>query len=585
MNFVAALSWFWFMGFYLVQGTNWLWQCEDGYCKRDNSETEREGYSSLKICQLMCSNYLNIWPLPTGIIRSSKELININTRNSIFFYYNAPTETLHFLKEISKYFENQLKNKEPYSCDENLYTLKIFLSTDSAQITSNLRTNESYTLKLNSSGNEANVHIKAPTVFGVRHSLETLSQILVSHVEDGSKCLSTLSSIRIADEPKYPHRGLLIDTARNYLSIGVIKRQIDGMAASKLNVLHWHLTDSQSFPFVSTRLPNMTRYGAYSPTKVYTPEDVRKLIEYAEYRGVRVLVEIDGPSHAGMGWQWGPGAGLGNLAVCVNRQPWRSYCVQPPCGQFNPINENLYRALGDLYSDIRDATNDWRMFHLGGDEVSISCWNSTPEILEYLKGQPLTEKTYLDLWGRFQRKNLQAYDTAVGHKSSMVVVWTSHLTQPEVIQEYLPNDRYVIQSWEPESENELLTNLLKLGYKLIVSTKDRWYLDHGFWGTTKYYKWKTVYENPIYTPYTSAILGGEVCMWGELVDDSNIDGRVWPRAAAAAERMWSNPATSAEYAQTRFFAHRERLVERGIKAEGVIPRWCAENEGECQTYM
>ncbi|CAH1105329.1 unnamed protein product [Psylliodes chrysocephalus] len=576
--------WFLIIGLTIVHGSNWVWQCEDGYCKRESGQTERDGYSALKLCQLVCSNYLNIWPYPTGAVKSSKELVNINTK-SIIFHYNGPTETVAYLTEITKYFEGHLKKDEPFSCEENLYNLKITFTPLCKEITSNLETNESYTLTLDSIGNEVNVNIIAPTVFGVRHGLETLSQILVSHNDDGSKCLSTLSNVQITDQPKYPHRGLLIDTARNYLSVDTIKKQIDGMAASKLNVLHWHLTDSQSFPFVSVRLPNMTKYGAYSSKKIYTPENIKDLIQYAEYRGIRIIIEIDGPSHAGMGWQWGPEAGLGDLAVCINKQPWRSFCVQPPCGQLNPVNEKLYIILRNLYSDITDISPDRRMFHMGGDEVFIPCWNSTPEILKHLRGKPLNEKTYLDLWAGYQRKNLDAYDTAIGHKNTSIVVWTSHLTQPEFIKNYLPNDRYIIQTWVPESDNDLITDLIKLGYKLIVSTKDRWYLDHGFWGTTNYYKWKTVYENPIYEKYTKAILGGEVCMWGELVDDSNIDSRIWPRAAAAAERMWSDPVTTADYAQTRFFAHRERLIERKISAEAVVPQWCAENEGECHSYL
>lgn len=93
------------------------------------------------------------------------------------------------------------------------------------------------------------------------------------------------------------------------------------------------------------------------------------MINYAKLRGVRVIIEIDAPSHAGNGWQWGAEAGFGNLAVCVNQQPYRSYCIQPPCGQLNPINPNLYNVLKDLYADIIDMTADNELFHMGGDEV------------------------------------------------------------------------------------------------------------------------------------------------------------------------------------------------------------------------
>ena len=91
------------------------------------------------------------------------------------------------------------------------------------------------------------------------------------------------------------------------------------MAANKLNTLHWHITDSHSFPLYLNTLPNMMYYGAYSSRQVYFLDDVRDVIHYARVRGIRVLPEFDAPAHVGNGWQWGEMQGLGKLAVCVNR--------------------------------------------------------------------------------------------------------------------------------------------------------------------------------------------------------------------------------------------------------------------------
>lgn len=98
-------------------------------------------------------------------------------------------------------------------------------------------------------------------MFGARHALETLSQLTAPYSAEvgGSARLLLLRQARVLDRPAYPHRGLMLDTARHYLPLPDIRRTLDGMAASKLNVLHWHATDTQSFPIVSPRVPQLAR--------------------------------------------------------------------------------------------------------------------------------------------------------------------------------------------------------------------------------------------------------------------------------------------------------------------------------------
>lgn len=113
------------------------------------------------------------------------------------------------------------------------------------------------------------------------------------------------------------------------------------------------------------------RYGAYSSEEKYSYESIKDLLRYALVRGVRVVFEIDSPAHAGNGWQWGKESGYGNLAVCVDKAPWRKYCVQPPCGQLNPINTNTYKWLGKIYKDLINILPKGEAFHVGGDEVNF----------------------------------------------------------------------------------------------------------------------------------------------------------------------------------------------------------------------
>lgn len=353
-----------------------------------------------------------------------------------------------------------------------------------------------------------------------------------------------LSKALISDKPLYKHRGLLLDTSRNFLPLKYIRQTIIGMASSKLNVFHWHLTDAQSFPLEITRYPQMAEYGSYSPDKVYRLSDIRSVIEYAKLRGVRVLLEIDSPAHAGFGWQWGKEAGLGDLAVCVNKQPWRSYCIQPPCGQLNPVNPNVNVVMREIYRDLIHVNDGEVNFHMGGDEVHMGCWNTSQEIVDAMRqrGYNRTKEGFLQLWSDFQQEMLNVYDSIIGDAKPKVILWSSDLTNPVNIKNYLSPERYVIQTWV-EKENNLNKELLAKGYQLIISTKNAWYFDHGFWcvffsnykqngskniynrGNTQYYGWKKVYGSKILA--VQGVLGGEGCMWGEFVDQNSLRKSSW----------------------------------------------------------
>lgn len=110
--------------------------------------------------------------------------------------------------------------------------------------------------------------MSAETVYGARHGLESFSQLIAADIPDNvdeHKCtLRIVSGAKVKDHPVYKHRGLLLDTARNFFSTDDIKRTITGMAAAKMNVFHWHVTDSHSFPLESIRIPQFTRYSFLS---------------------------------------------------------------------------------------------------------------------------------------------------------------------------------------------------------------------------------------------------------------------------------------------------------------------------------
>lgn len=144
--------------------------------------------------------------------------------------------------------------------------------------------------------------------------------------------------------------------------------------------------------------------------------------------------------------------------------------------------------------------------------------------------------------------------------------------------------RYVIETWT-EAGDPLPELLLQRGYRIIHAAKDAWYLDHGWWGQTSYRSWRVVRDRrlPSASGAPGVVLGGEAALWGELADAASLDAKLWPRAAALAERLWSDPAepSTALGVEARLLAHRDRLLALGVRPEAIAPEWCQLHDGEC----
>lgn len=577
-----------------VYEPSWLYKCiPDSGCQR-TSHPNPDGYNvtnfmftSMDLCRTVCGRFGGLWPRPVSAALSI-QTVKIHPNCLRFDLENVPVEARELLAEMTQIVGSNLLAECGGEVTEMVETpVVVYINIKSPNVALTWDTNEQYTLDVQSKESQISVHVGADTVYGARHALETFTQLIASDrpkYSDDNKCgLQLVAGAKIRDRPVYKYRGLLLDSSRHFIPMKDVLRTIDGMAANKMNVFHWHVTDSHSFPLESTRVPQFTRYGAYSAKEIYSVEEVRMLIKYAQVRGIRVVIEIDAPAHAGNGWQWGKEYGFGDLAVCVNEYPWRPLCIEPPCGQLNPANPSMYRVLRDLYRDIAETLPHPALLHMGGDEVFFGCWNSSEEITNYMQQQnyEITKEGFIELWSEFHTKALQAWDEelqAAGGTPQPVMLWSSELTQAHRIQNHLSKDRYVIQVWEPVG-NPLLTQLIRMGYRVISVPKDIWYLDHGFWGITKYSNWRKMYAHTL--PSDPNVLGGEVAMWTEYLDEQALDTRVWPRAAAVAERLWSDPTGSVYAAEARMQRHRSRLIARGLRPDVISPEWCSQHDTMC----
>ncbi|KAG8229242.1 hypothetical protein J437_LFUL007928 [Ladona fulva] len=593
---------------------NWSWECQKqkGLCKRVLLPSGQLGLGR-DSCGLICGPAGSLWPKPTGTISLGSTVTPVQADDISFVYPGPSIKNVDLIRSAITIFGDNLKKLIPKNPpgynSEGANKIQIVIGSKPWSNDTDLTwdTDESYYLETVLSQGYLDILITSSSFYGFRHALETMSQLVAwdTHRET----LVAADNVTITDSPAYPHRGFLVDPARNFLSTDALYRTVDAMAANKMNVLHLHLTDTHSFPYYSKRQPLLTTYGAY-PEMTYSVDDMKSLVNYAKVRGVRVLPEFDAPAHAGSGWDGlMDDSGLGTLAVCVAAQPWRKLCIEPPCGQLNPINPNLYPILRDIYADMVEdfeimetpvgGSTKGPLLHMGGDEVYMGCWNSSGEILQWMQENGyLNDKAgFLRLWANFQAMALRELDRVVATESeadnppptATAILWTSDLTGIDVVEQYLDKNRYVIQAWMPASET-LPEQLLDKGYRLIFSTKDTWYLDHGFgnWKGTSisgypFHPWQVAYDNRLPGDGRNGgrVLGGEAALWGEMVDGESLDSKAWPRGSAAAERLWTNPSTRWPQARYRMMAQRERMVKRGIRADCIQPMWCLLNEGEC----
>lgn len=286
---------------------NNVWYCRnDTDClpwKANNQiSPPSETYESQNLCRLMCGKYRGIWPQVTGTCDISKSVISVNTNLIHFDYTEENAETRDYLDQITFLFLKNLNDECGRTCNmpsENKMFVKI--SVDDMSLKLNADIDESYQLSISMNGsNQIVAQISSQTVFGTRHGLETLSQLMVKTIDDNKRVgLLIVTNAQLTDKPFYKHRGLLVDTARHFIPMPSLLRILDGMSTNKMNVFHWHITDSQSFPMETKRLPQMYFYGAFSEDKVYRKHDIDAIVKYAKYRGIRVIFEFDAPAHAG----------------------------------------------------------------------------------------------------------------------------------------------------------------------------------------------------------------------------------------------------------------------------------------------
>ena len=418
---------------------------------------------------------------------------------------------------------------------------------------------ESYTLEVT----EKNIFINAHSDLGAMHAMETLLQLLNTY---GNQFI--FPSIKIEDNPRFTWRGLMIDSARHFQPIDVIKRNLDAMAALKLNVFHWHLTDDQGWRIQIKSLPQLTTLA--SDGEFYTQEEIKQIVSYANDRGIMVIPEIDVPGHATAILTALPEIGS---AYSANGEI-KKYNLERNAGIFNPTldpsNPKTYSYLELIFNEVC-ALFPSKYFHIGGDENEGKDWDANPKIQAFKRQHNL--KTNHDLQTYFNMQLLKIMDK----KGKKVIGWE------EIMTPTMSKDA-IIHSWKGPNEGmptgQSLINAAKSGYKTILS--NGFYIDLML-SIKDHYAVEIVNEKSnLSEEEKKRILGGEATMWSELVTPLTIDSRIWPRTIAIAERLWSeNNISDIDFLYKRLPSVSYRLEELGIthlKNKEVILRNICNNQ-------
>lgn len=533
---------------------------------------------------------INVWPKPRFLSWPRKQATHLSPTFQII----SPIHT-HLTPAVTRYTHLILtEHHHPIitptvnlSPKNPLQTLTLTITDLNSPLQHGV--NESYSLTIPTAGSSAN--LTAETVWGAMRGLETFSQLVWG---DPARVATGLYA---SDSPIFEHRGVLLDTSRNYYGVEHILRTIEAMCYNKLNVFHWHVVDSHSFPLVLPSEPELAAKGSYGPQMQYTPADVKRIVEFGFQHGVRVMPDIDSPGHTGSWAEAYP-----DIVTCANMFWGDGFAAEPGTGQLNPLKSKTYKVLKNVIRDVATLFPE-TFYHAGADEVAPGCWEADLSIQKFLSnGGTLSQLLEIFVNSTFP------YITSLNRTT---VYWEDIMLGAEVKVDpsLLPPENTIFQTWNNGPNNT--KRIVSAGYRAIVSSSNFYYLDcghGGFVGNDSRYDtlgsvpdnggswcgpfktWQTIYDYDITYGLNETevelVIGGEVALWSEQADPTVLDARLWPRTSAMAEALWSgnrdeNGKKRYADATDRLNEWRYRMVSRGIGAEPIQPLWCVTHPGMC----
>jgi hexosaminidase len=365
-----------------------------------------------------------------------------------------------------------------------------------------------------------------------------------------------LPNVEITDYPQYEYRGYMLDCARHFFPVAVIKKQLQAMALLKMNYFHWHLTDDQGWRIESERYPLLTQVGSHrAQTKFdgkpvsgyYTKAEIKEVVDYAKSLFIEVVPEIDVPGHMSAALAAYPELSCDGEKIAVSER----FGIHK-----NVLCAGKAEAVETVWKIIEETADLFpgKYFHLGGDEAPRDKWECCPDCQRLIKEKNLKNGDGL------QAYLINIYAGRLETMGKTVINWNDGMRSN------LISDSIVMQYWKQgRKDAAAAAEQAKNGRKMIFSPFFAYYLDYPYGMTSlkKTYCYSIGFKG---IENKSYLLGVEAPLWTEYVpSEQKLEEQTYPRLAALAEKAWSN-VTENQYLD---FLNRLRQINKIFDQSGI----------------
>jgi len=480
-------------------------------------------------------NHLDLVPLPVQLMREEGSYL-FTKETRIAVSVGAEETGAHLAQKL----RDATKYPFPIVKQKRLGDVVLELSPQNLDLPK-----EGYMLVVNREG----VTITAKETSGLFYGVQTLLQLLPPTIYSGHPTgweAWSVPALTIKDYPRFGHRGLMLDVSRQFYDVATVKKYLDWMAAHKLNVFHWHLTDDNGWRVEIKRYPKLTQLGAWRGANevlppsygsgseryggFYTQKEIREVVAYAQKLHINIIPEVDLPGHAKAATASYPEilCQSEDVSLSVNGENLNLWCVG---------REANYKMLENIITEIAQLF-PWDYFHIGGDEVNPGPWRTCPHCQALMQREGMAQ--VMDLQVYFV-KRMEKIVEKLGKK---MVGWD------EIIDGGAIDKKTVVHAWRSVDRG---INAIRKGHPIIMQPGPYTYLDMKQTPQERGHSWAAIIGlERIYsfdptgtaqlTPEESKLLlGVQAGLWGELLDRPAriAEYQLYPRLCALAEIGWT----------------------------------------------